>query len=292
MSIKLLFVINPSSGRTRNDKAILRIHQHAEKRAFDFKFLYTTGENDDEAICEQLENFRPDRVIASGGDGTVQLVARNLIGKDILMGILPLGSANGMATALGFPQNYIQAVDFVITSSHFIRLDLLKFNDHYPCIHLGDIGINALMVKKYDAENKKGMLGYAKHLLSSIRQSPLLKYTIETPEGMHQKEGYMLAFANAHKYGTGVHISDGHVWDGKFEICNVPKIALDKAIKSGLTALNVFIDRNMFSDVISCTRAEIKIDQKTDFQIDGEYMGQVDFLKIEVLPAAVKLLVP
>jgi diacylglycerol kinase family enzyme len=289
--MKLLFVINPSSGRTTNDKAILRIHKLAEKREFDFKCLYTTGQNDDEAIAAQLSEYQPDRVIACGGDGTVQLVARNLIGTDILMGILPLGSANGMATALGFPLNHIEAVDFVIEVSHFIRLDLLKFNDKHLCIHLGDIGINALMVKKYDAEDKKGMMGYAKHLLSSIKESPLLKYTITTPEEVYHKEGYMLAFANGHKYGTGVHISDGHVWDGKFEICNVPQIALDQAIKAGLTALNVFIDKNMFSDVISCTQAEISIDQKTGLQIDGEYMGEVDCLKVEIIPGAIKLLV-
>jgi diacylglycerol kinase family enzyme len=102
----------------------------------------------------------------------------------------------------------------------------------------------------------------------------------------------MLAFANAHKYGTGVHISQGDVWDGKFEICNVPKIALDEAIKAGLTVMNVFVDKNMFSDVISCRYAEITINQKVDFQIDGEYMGKTDFLTVEVIPSAIKLLVP
>jgi diacylglycerol kinase family enzyme len=119
-----------------------------------------------------------------------------------------------------------------------------------------------------------------------------MKYTIKTPEGVYKKEGYMLAFANAHKYGTGVHISQGDVWDGKFEICNVPKLALDEAIKAGLTILNVFVDKNMFSDVISCRSAEISIDQKADLQIDGEYIGQTDFLKVEVIPGAIKLLVP
>jgi diacylglycerol kinase (ATP) len=136
------------------------------------------------------------------------------------------------------------------------------------------------------------MIGYAKHLLSSIRESPLLRYTIKTPEGTYEKEGYMLAFANAHKYGTGVHISAGEVWDGKFEICNVPEIALDEAIKAGLTILNVFIDKDMFSDVISCTYAEISVSQETDFQIDGEYMGRIRSLKVEIVPAAIKLLTP
>lgn len=290
--MKILFIVNPQSGTSGNDRVVLRIHQLAIEKRFDFKFLYTTGKDDDERIQQSINEYKPDRVIAGGGDGTVQLVARNVMKKDMLMGILPLGSANGMATALGFPQNPLQAVDFVINAAHFIPLDLLKFNDHHICIHVGDIGINALMVKKYAQEDQKGMLGYARHLLSSIKESPMLNYTITTPEGVYEKEGYMLTFANGHKYGTGIHISDGEVWDGKFEIINVPKIALDEAIKAGLTILNVFVDKDMFSDVISCTQAEVMINQKAPFQIDGEYMGETEHLKIEILPAVVKLLIP
>jgi diacylglycerol kinase (ATP) len=197
-----------------------------------------------------------------------------------------------MATALGLPSNPVDAVSALIMADHCIPLDLLKFNDDHLSIHLGDIGINALMVKKYEDDSQKGMLGYAKYLLSSIKESPLLKYTIKTPEQVFEKEGYMLSFANAHQYGTGVHISQGEVWDGKFEIVNVPRVALDQVIKAGLTALNVFVDKDMFSDVISCTKAEITIDQETDFQIDGEYMGKVKSLKVEIVPAAVKLLIP
>jgi diacylglycerol kinase (ATP) len=290
--MKVLFVLNPSSGNSNNEKTILRIHQLAIEKEFDFKFLYTNGRNDNERISADLAAFKPDRVIAGGGDGTVQLVARNLMGKNFLMGIIPMGSANGMATALGVPSNTIDAVNTIVTAEHCIPLDLLKFNDRHICIHLGDIGINALMVKKYEEDSQKGILGYAKYLLSSIKETPLLKYTIKTPEQTYDKEGYMLAFANGHQYGTGVHISEGEVWDGKFEIVNVPRVALDQVIKAGLTALNVFVDKDMFSDVISCTKAEVTIDQEVDFQIDGEYMGKIKSLKVEIIPAAVKMLIP
>jgi diacylglycerol kinase (ATP) len=290
--MKVLFILNPSSGNTGNEKTILRIHDLAVEKDLDFKFLYTNGRNDDERIANELNSYQPDRVIAGGGDGTIQLVARNLIGTNTLMGILPMGSANGMATALGLPSNPVEAVSVVVTAEHCIPLDLLKFNDDHVCIHLGDIGINARMVKKYEDDTQKGMLGYAKYLLSSIKESPLLKYSIKTPEQVYEKEGYMLAFANAHQYGTGVHISQGEVWDGKFEIVNVPRVALDEVIKAGLTALNVFVDKDMFSDVISCTKAEVTIDQEADFQIDGEYMGTIKSLKVEILPGAIKLLMP
>lgn len=102
--MKILLVINPSAGKTSNDKAILRVHELAVEKGFDFKFIYTIGKNDNEKIQSEIATYRPNRVIAEGGDGTVQLVAKNILGKNLHLGIIPLGSANGMATALGSPQ--------------------------------------------------------------------------------------------------------------------------------------------------------------------------------------------
>ena len=290
--MKILFVINPASGNKNIDKAILRIHALAVELGFDFKFMYTTGVGDDDAIQEQLNAYKPDRIMAGGGDGTLQMVARNILDRKIPLGILPFGSANGFATAIGIPTNPVDAVEMVVRAERTRPLDLLKFNDKHLCIHLGDIGINALMVKEYSEDESRGMLGYAKHLIASTQATPLLHYTITTPEQEYHKEGYMLAFANAHKYGTGIHISEGSVSDGKFEICNVERIALDAAFKAGLTALNVFIDKDMFADVISCREAEIHISEKAHFQIDGEYMGMTDHLTVRILASAILLLIP
>src|SRR5688572_27180061 len=103
--MKILFIINPVSGATSNDSAILLIHKTAAYRKTDFKFFYTSSESNDDLIQDQLREYKPDRVVACGGDGTVQTVGRNLMNKNIPMGILPLGSANGLATALGLPEN-------------------------------------------------------------------------------------------------------------------------------------------------------------------------------------------
>jgi diacylglycerol kinase family enzyme len=82
------------------------------------------------------------------------------------------------------------------------------------------------------------------------------------------------------------------VSDGKFEIVNVERVALDAAIKAGLTKFNVFIDQDMFSDVISCTKAEITIDKPVDFQIDGEYMGEINHLHIDILSSYLRIVIP
>ena len=289
--MKILFVINPISGASSNDEAILAIHKKAAEKHIDFKFLYTSSENNDSLIERQLQEYMPDRVIACGGDGTVQLVAKNLMQKNIPVGIVPLGSANGLATALRIPAKIEDAVDLVFSSPKQIMLDILRFNDDHICTHLADVGINARLVKNYEAEGNRGMLGYAKHLLPSIKTSPLFKYTVRTAKGLYEKEGYMIVIANANMYGTGIRISDGNVSDGKFEISNIEKVALDEAIKAGLTRFNVFVDKDMFSDVITCDGAEIHIDQKIDFQIDGEYMGKVDHLKVTIHPSAIPVLI-
>lgn len=289
--MKILFVINPISGATSNDKAVLYIHKKAAEKHIDFKFFYTTSENNDDLIQSQLQDYRPDRVIACGGDGTVQLVAKNLMNKDIPVGIIPLGSANGLATALQLPTRLEDATDLIFDEPRKIMLDLLRFNDDHICTHLADVGINAKLVKNYEADGDRGMIGYAKHLLQSIKDSPLFKYTVRTSGQRYEKEGYMIVIANANMYGTGIRISDGSVSDGKFEISNIEKVALDEAIKAGLTRFNVFIDKDMFSDVISCEVAEIQINQKVDFQIDGEYIGEVDHLKVSIHPSAIPVLV-
>jgi diacylglycerol kinase (ATP) len=261
------------------------------KNDLDFKFLYTSANHVDKQITSQIEDYKPDRIAACGGDGTIQQVARNLIGQKTPMGILPLGSANGFAKALNIPQNHEEALDLFIHAKNSDPVDLLEVNNHI-CIHLSDIGTNAILVKNYEEAGDKGMIGYAKHFISSIQESEAMQYTIKTPEGSFDKEGYVLVIANANKFGTGVRISEGSVFDGKFEICNFQKIDMESVLKAGLTTLNLFVDDNMFSDVISCTSAQIKINRKVPFQIDGEYIGEVDSIEAKVIPSALRMILP
>lgn len=289
--MKYLFIINPTSGAGDQEAVVENLRAKMTEKGLDYEIFLTRGKKDDQAIQKLLRQYKPDRIAACGGDGTIQLVARNLVGKNATMGILPMGSANGLAKAMDIPKDADAALELFVNSAHTVALDLLKVNGHL-CIHLSDIGTNALLVKNYEEAGDKGMLGYARHLISSIKESELMHYTITTPEDVYQKEGYMLTIANANKYGTGVHISEGSVSDGKFEICNVQSIDLESSIKAGLTALNVFIDKNMFSDVITCKKASIQIDREVHLQIDGEYMGETDKLEVEILPGVVNVVIP
>ncbi|MGN6646561.1 MAG: diacylglycerol/lipid kinase family protein [Cytophaga sp.] len=290
--MKILFVINPNSGSSRSEATMACIQETAAAKHISINIIYTTGKRDDEQIREEIRLYKPDRVVAGGGDGTIQLVARNLIGTGIPIVLLPLGSANGLATALNIPDEDTALANYIFADLPPLPLDLLRINNTHICVHLADIGINGMMVKEYAENGHSGMLGYARHLIHAMVETPLMQYTIKTDKETIEQEGYMLAFANANMYGTGIKITEGSVHDGLFEIRNIPKISLTDAVKAGLTKFNIFIDRDMFADVISCKQAEIFIDQKADLQIDGEYIGAVDYLKIEILPSAILILIP
>lgn len=289
--MKLLLVVNPASGRSDTLESLSHVEEYLKEKSIAFHVFQTTGKNDVEKLTANLTYYKPSCVVACGGDGTIQLVARCLIGKNIPLGIIPLGSANGMAHALNIPKEIISAITLIVETTYVAPLDILSVNGH-TCIHLSDIGTNALLVKNYEEAGDKGKLGYARHLLSSIRESELMDYDIKTPQETFHKQGYMLMIANANQYGTGVKISEGSVSDGQFEICNVEEITLSAAVKSGLTALNVFVDKDMFSDVIRCTAAEVSINRKVHLQIDGEYIGEVDHISVTILPSAVTIILP
>jgi diacylglycerol kinase (ATP) len=289
--MKILFIINPKAGGTNHEETLYAIKEFVREKGLTSNFYLTTGKEDDKNIRKQIDTIQPDKIVVGGGDGTIQLVAKTLLPYELPMGILPLGSANGLATALEIPKDPLDAAERIVASTTVRPMDMLRFNDKHLCIHLSDIGVNALIVKKYEEAGERGLLGYAKHLLSAIQETPQYDVTIRTPDETFHKAGFMMAFANAHKYGTGVQISEGSVSDGMFEICNVEQVTLDEAIKAGLTVLNVFVDNDMFSDVITCREAEISVDKKAHFQIDGEYMGETDHLKIEIVPGALKLII-
>ena len=93
----------------------------------------------------------------SGGDGTLKIVATALLNTNILLGVLPAGSANGMARELGIPPSIAGALAVLVTGEQK-PLDVISVNDGDLCLHLSDIGLNAQLVKQYEQNNLRGQI--------------------------------------------------------------------------------------------------------------------------------------
>lgn len=290
-TLKILFVINPGSGtksKTNWEKVTREYFRHLQ-HTHTIEFYLLTGNDDAVSLQYWIDKFKPDRVIAVGGDGTVSLVAEQLLNTSIAMGILPAGSANGMAKELKIPATVDGALD-VILNGEIKCSDLILINDKHICLHLSDLGINAQLIKYFEKGKLRGKLGYAKLVLKVLLRKQRMQVTIKTDKQEITSDAFMVVIANASKYGTGALINpEGNLHDGMFEIVLVRKIALWAVLKIFLQFKRVNPKKVEIFHTKSATITTIK---KIHFQVDGEYIGKVDEVKATILPSVLNLLLP
>jgi diacylglycerol kinase family enzyme len=131
-ALKYLFVINPISGGKQKDDHETAIKKHFDTLSHSVEFFLLDGKNDAQQLTETLEKVKPHKVVAVGGDGTVSLVAKKLLGSEMQLGILPAGSANGMARELNIPISITEALE-VVTAATLGRQTLLWLINRFVC---------------------------------------------------------------------------------------------------------------------------------------------------------------
>jgi diacylglycerol kinase family enzyme len=135
--MKLLFIVNPISGGVNKEPFLKNAQQLCSRYGIALTIFKTTGKNDKEQLQKILGKEQPDKVAAVGGDGTVLFAATSLLGTALPLGIIPKGSANGMAKELGVNVNAIEALKDLIMSEVYRSLDLLKINGKHFSMHIG-----------------------------------------------------------------------------------------------------------------------------------------------------------
>ena len=286
--LNILFIINPSSGSKNNIDWEAEIRNYFKQDSYHIEFLILTGKDDAGLISSRIENLCPQKVVAVGGDGTVCLVAGKLLHKSVALGILPGGSANGMAAELNIPKDINAALDLIVNGKEQ-KCDVLRINGSQICIHLSDLGLNARLVKYFDKSNIRGMWGYVRMLLKILIEGKPVNAHIVADELDKNIPAYMIVIANATKYGTGAVINpEGSVNDGIFELVVVRKVSLIEFLK-------LFLSKVPFNpkkvEIFKTTKAVITVKRSTHFQVDGEYMGKIKKVSVQIIPAALNIMV-
>jgi YegS/Rv2252/BmrU family lipid kinase len=287
--LKILFVINPGSGAKSKTSWEPAIRKYFENLPHTFDFFLLDGKDDATSLQYWIKKLIPDRVIAVGGDGTVSLVAEQLLGKGIPMGILPAGSANGMAKELDIPADVNGALD-IIVNGDIKRCDAIRINDKEICLHLSDLGVNAQLVKYFEQGNLRGKLGYALQVFKVLVRKRMMHVTIKTDREEIKRTAFMVVIANASKYGTGALINpEGNLGDGLFEVVVVRRINF-------FSVLKMFLQFKRFNpkkvELFQASQAIISTLKKTHFQVDGEYIGRVTNVKAEIIKSQLELILP
>ncbi len=289
---KFLFIINPNSGNTEKEGLENMIGSSCNNNKLKYTILYTTGENDGEKIKQEISNFKPDAVVACGGDGTINMIAEIVKGTDVLLGIIPLGSANGLAFELEIPEDIEESLEIVLRKK-VTAIDIVVINEQYISLHLSDVGFNAKMIKDFEESGDRGKLAYAKSFFSSLRDKKTTLFTIELEQKSIEIEAEMIVFANASSYGTGAVINpDSSMSDGVFEIIVFKPIPLADLVSLSFSSFFGDISNSAYVDIYSATSAKIVCHEKELLQVDGELKGEVNEITVEIQKGAIQLITP
>ncbi len=289
---KIIFVVNPISGDLDKTNLENQIRAYAKQEDFQVHIYYTTGESDDVTIRELIQEIEPDKVVAAGGDGTCNMVGKLLLNTPIKMGILPVGSANGLAMELGISNQIQEALKTVIYGSTK-AIDVIRVNDKHISLHLSDIGVNANTVQRFQKDTVRGFWGYGKHLLSELMAAKPLKFKIVIEGQEILKSAYMVVLANASRYGTGAIINPkGKPDDGVFEIVLVRAYSIRHLLGMIVPLFNKTIHQLDYIDVFGCKSVQIETPQKEIVQVDGEVIGSEKVINANILENALHVLVP
>ncbi len=282
----ILLVVNPISGDSDKSSIISTVKDEAKNRSFNFKLYETSGEKDKENINSLIKDINPSRILVAGGDGTISLVAECVLGTDICLGIIPAGSANGIAVNFNIPQTLPEQIEIAL-SDCTMKLDVLYINGKL-CLHIADLGLNAELIKNYENSGIRGKFGYFLQSIPTLfhSESPF-QFKVELEDETFEETGILLAIANANKFGTGATINpNGKMNDGKFEILIFKNLDFIEIFKTINDVPDMSPD---FVRVISTNKAKISSIRKIPFQIDGEFLGDID--EATVLIGKEKLLV-
>lgn len=287
--LKILFALNPISGGMSNQNWEAIIRKYFTDLQHTIEIFMLDGEHDAESLRYWIDKMNPDRVVAVGGDGTVQTVAKQLLGSDIPLGILPAGSANGMARELDIPNTPDEALH-IIEHGIIRAADIIRINNTEICLHLSDIGLNAKLIKYFEESNWRGKFGYARALFKALRKKRPMKVTIDLNGKEVDREAFMIVLANATMYGTGAVINpNGSLYDGVFEVVIIRKFSIGEILKMFIRFLPFNPTK---TEILSATSVTINTCGKAHFQIDGEYLGKIEQVEATIVPGQLNLIIP
>ncbi len=286
---KYILVINPIAGDVDKKDMASAVKNFAQQLGSEVFQYDTTGENDQDLILDLFHEVKPERVFVAGGDGTIKMVAEALESVDVIIGILPAGSANGLAVDLGLPTDPQEILEVAFHGS-VMNVDMICINNKRS-LHLSDIGLNAELIRNYENGTIRGKIGYALQAVNTLTDSEApFNATVVANGKTVIADAKMIVIANSKKYGTGVTINPhGIMDDGNFEIVIIKN--LDLLVFGKIVTGNMPLDTGDV-EIITASQAVITTNIPVHFQVDGEYCGEISKLDITILSQRLKIAVP
>ena len=290
---RLLFLVNPVSGVNQEKKSGLsdQLAEILDAGLYEWEVAVSNGAGQLFDLSRAAAENGTDVVIAVGGDGTVNQVARGIFGSKTILGLVPAGSGNGLAHHLGIPTDVAKSLA-VINKMNVKDIDTGLMNDRL-FVSIAGIGFDALVARKFDAAERRGFLSYLKIVTSEYNNYRSRKYKMVIDGKPVEREALFVSFANTNQFGYNTIIApDAKIDDGLLDVCIVKKVPLTQAPQVVGLLLAKKIGTSDYVEIIKAREIKLKRNKNRAVNIDGEPVKLDRELTIKINPLSLKVIVP
>jgi YegS/Rv2252/BmrU family lipid kinase len=296
MTRSACLIFNPVAGQSDPDQDLAQIRKILAPE-IDLEILLTTEEVDADELAKAAIGREVEALIASGGDGTLSAVAAALVGTNIPLGVIPRGTANAFASALGLPDT-IEAACETILGGATRQVDA-AFCNGKPMVLLAGIGFEAETVEKADreAKNRFGLLAYILAGFKQLQEMKAFEAEIETEDRIITVNAVAVTVANAAP-ATSI-LAQGPAGvifdDGLLDLTVVAPANVAGAIAASYHLFRTALTGNATNrdDIgyLRAKRCKITANPPQKVVLDGEIVGTTP-LEVECIPRGLTILVP
>lgn len=266
----IIFILNPISGTVKKENIAQLIDHNINKELFSYEIRYTEYAGHAEEIAREAAKDGIDVVVAVGGDGTVNEVARGIVQTETALAIIPCGSGNGLARHLMLPMNAKQAID-LINEMVVHKLDYGVVDGH-PFLCTCGVGFDAFIAEKFASAGKRGMMTYVEKILTDgLSYEPEhYEFTIDDEPTVEQ-DAWLISCANASQYGNNAYIAPhASMKDGVLDFVVMEPFSLLNAVSVNMEMINKTLDKNANINTYQGKRMVIKRKSEGFIHFDGE----------------------
>lgn len=291
MKKKIAFIINPISGGINKQHFPALIGKYLDRNQFDIEINFTRSAEHNLALAQEAVETKKDIVIAVGGDGTINNIAKYMVNTGILFGIIPQGSGNGLARHLKIPMNNIAALR-VINKLHRKNIDAGMANDQF-FLNVAGAGFDAHVSWMFANAPKRGFWSYTKITLNEFANYKPQSYELMVDGKTVTKDAFIICVANGSQYGNNAYIApQANLDDGLFDISIMKPFKVHQMPVIGLEMFLKKYNNSKYVDALKGSEILIKRPEAGVFNIDGEPVMMEKDIYIKVLPEALKVIVP
>jgi len=291
---KMRLIFNCHSGRLhRNARLLALLKNFIATRSLDAELLITERPGHATVLAREAVRLGCDRVVAIGGDGTVNEVAQALRSTPAVLAIVPTGSGNGLARHLGLPAAAAAALELATAANVRVAdLDTGTVNGR-PFFNAMGLGLDAEISRRFNRLTRRGLPAYLRTALGAFLGSRTESCVITAGGQTEAVEISLVAVANSDQYGNGARIAPGaRADDGLLDLVAVGPVGPVGAVELGARLFLGSFDRGRQVRRMRGPRFRIERSAPGIIHTDGEVHLADALLEVVVHPRSLHIVVP